>query len=312
MLPEGLVKAAPGACLSISDGGLSMKQKIWVPYLYLAPVLVLFGVFFIFPFFYSIFISFHDWNILTGNKIFIGFENYRRLFSARVFGISVFNTFLYVLVQMPFSVTLGFLYAVLIEKSQKCAPIFRLFFFMPVVISISAASLSFLTIFNTMHGPLNRIIEFFGIEGPNWLNSVKFALPAIMMIGVWQSFGYNVILYMSGLKQIDKQLYEAADLDGASAWKKVTSITLPMLSPVTFFVVVITTLFSFQVFATVQILTGGGPNNASTVWVFYIWREAFRYFETGTASSAASILFIFMLAVTFLMVRHFQKRVFYK
>lgn len=289
-----------------------MKQNLWVPYLYLAPVLLLFGIFFIFPFFYSIFISFHDWNILTDRKIFIGLENYRRLFSARVFGISVANTFLYVLVQMPFSVALGFLYAVLIEKSEKYAVIFRLFFFMPVVISISAASLSFLTIFNTMHGPLNRIIEFFGIDGPNWLNSVRHALPAVMIIGVWQSFGYNVILYMSGLKQIDRQLYEAADLDGASAFKKVTSITLPMLSPVTFFVVVITTLFSFQVFATVQILTGGGPNNASTVWVFYIWREAFRYFETGTASSAASILFIFMLSVTFVMVRHFQKTVFYK
>ncbi len=289
-----------------------MKHKLWEPYAYLFPAIALFMVFFIFPFFYSLFISFHDWNILTGAKVFIGMENYRRLFDAKVFGISIRNTLLYVMVQMPVSVVLGFLYAVLIEKTTYAKAFYRLSFFMPVVISVSAASLSFLTIFNSMHGPLNKVIELFGLSGPNWLNSPKSALPAIMIIGVWQSFGYNVVLYMSGLKQIDDQLYEAADLDGASAWRKAVSITIPMLSPITFFVIVITTLFSFQVFATVQILTGGGPNNASSVWVFYIWREAFRYFETGTASSAATFLFIFMLSATFIMVRYFQKTVFYK
>lgn len=133
-----------------------------------------------------------------------------------------------------------------------------------------------------------------------------------MIIGVWQSFGYNVILYMSGLKQINKQLYEAAELDGAGVFQKLRKITLPALSPVTFFVVVITTLFSFRVFATVQILIKGGPGNASSVWVYYIWREAFRYFETGTASTAASLLFLCMLIITFIMVRFVQKKVFYQ
>lgn len=303
MVPAGIFQPERKSC---------MKHRLWEPYAYLAPVIVLFLIFFIFPFFYSMFISFQNWNILTGNKVFIGIENYRRLFSARIFGISVKNTLLYVMVQMPVSVLLGFLYAALIEKTTKMKTYYRLLFFMPVVISVSAASLSFLTIFNTMHGPLNKMIELFGLQGPNWLNSSTTALPAIMIIGIWQSFGYNVVLYMAGLQQIDSQLYEAAELDGASVLRKTVSITIPMLSPVTFFVVVITTLFSFQVFATVQILTGGGPNNASTVWVFYIWREAFRYFETGTASSAATLLFIFMLSATFIMVRYFQKTVFYK
>ncbi|ADK79776.1 carbohydrate ABC transporter permease [Sediminispirochaeta smaragdinae] len=289
-----------------------MTYKRWEPYAYIAPVLVLFAVFFIFPFFYSLFISFNDWNILTGDKTFVGLKNYRTLFASKIFGLSIRNTLLYVFTQMPCSVILGFLYAVLIEKSGRAKVVYRLLFFIPVVISVSAASLSFLTIFNTMHGPLNAFLKLFGITGPNWLNSPKSALPAIIIIGVWQSFGYNVILYMSGLKQIDGQLYEAADLDGASALRKTISITLPLLSPVSFFVIVITTLSSFQVFATVQILTNGGPNNASTVWVFYIWREAFRYFETSTASSAATLLFVFMLAATFVLVRHFQKTVFYK
>ncbi len=286
------------------------SQKL--PYLYFFPVLILFSVFFIYPFFYSIYVSFTDWNLLTGQKTFVGLDNYRALFGDSIFWKALRNTLKYVVVQMPVSVVLGFIYAMLIENTGRSRSFYRLIFFIPVVLSIAASSLSFLTMFNTLHGPINQFIGLFGINGPNWFNSPRSALPAIMIIGVWQSFGYNVILYMSGLKQIDKQLYEAADLDGASIFQKLFKITIPSLSPVSFFVVVITTLFSFQVFATVQILTQGGPTNASNVWVYYIWREAFRFFETGRASAAASILFFFMLVVTFIMVRFVQRRVFYQ
>lgn len=276
------------------------------------PVFILFCTFFIYPFFYSIYISFNSWNLVTGETTFIGLENYRRLFGDSAFFRSLGNTLRYISVQMPSSVILGLTFALLIEATKKARPIYRLISFIPVVISISAASLSFLTMFNTLHGPINEFLQLFGIPRINWLNSPKYSLRSIMIVGIWQSFGYNVILYMSGLKQIDKQLYESADLDGASMFQKLRKITLPALSPVTFFVVVITTLFSFQVFATVQIITRGGPSNSSSVWVYYIWREAFRFFETGVASAAAAILFFFMLAITLFMVTIVQKNVYYK
>ncbi len=289
-----------------------MVKSQRLPFLYFFPVLILFSIFFIYPFFYSIYISFNHWNLLTNETYFVGLQNYRMLFGDSVFWISIRNTIAYVMVQMPFSVVLGLLFAMLIESTGKSKVIYRLVFFIPVVLSIAASSLSFFTMFNTMHGPFNQFLRLFSLPEPNWLNSPDWSLRSIMIVGVWQSFGYNVILYMSGLKQINKQLYEAADLDGASVLQKLTKITLPSLSPVTFFVVIITTLFSFQVFATVQIMTGGGPSNSSSVWVFYIWREAFRYLETGTASAAASILFLTMLLITFFMVRFAQRKVFYQ
>jgi multiple sugar transport system permease protein len=133
-------------------------------------------------------------------------------------------------------------------------------------------------------------------------------LLAIAIVGVWMSFGYNVILYMTGLKQLDGEVKEAAAIDGADAWQGFRHITFPMLMPVHVFVWTITLLFSLQVFATVQIMTLGGPNNSSNVWVFFIWQEAFQFFNTGTASAAATLLFAIVLALTVIQVRWMQKR----
>jgi ABC-type sugar transport system permease subunit len=275
------------------------------------PAVGLFAVFFIYPFFFSVFISFNDWNLMTGATSWVGFANYRRLLTDPVFLRVLGNTFLYVAVQTPVSIFFGLVFALLIEGSGRMQTSYRVIFFIPVVISVSAASLSFFTMFNSIHGPINQILADIGIDGPNWLNQTRGAMAAILIVGVWQSFGYNVILFMSGLKQIDRRYYEAAAIDGAGPLRRIFAITIPLLSPVTLFVFVMTTLFSFQVFATVQILTGGGPNNATNVWVYYIWREAFRFFDTGVASAAATLLFLLMLSVTVLFVRLVQKHVFY-
>lgn len=283
-----------------------------VPYLYLVPAIGLFAVFFIYPFFFSVFISFNDWDLISGETRFVGLNNYARLFSDPVFLEVLGNTFLYVMAQTPLSIALGFLFALLIEKSGRMRGFYRVVFFVPVVISVSAASLSFFTMFNSLHGPINMVLADVGLYGPNWLNEPRSAMAAIIIVGVWQSFGYNVVLFMSGLKQIDPQLYEAASIDGAGPLRKVYNITIPMLSPVTLFVFVMTTLFSFQVFATVQILTNGGPSNGTSVWVYYVWREAFRFFDTGVASAAATLLFLLMLTVTVVFVRFMQGRVFYR
>lgn len=278
----------------------------------MAPAVIAFSVFFIFPFFYSVFISFNDWNLMTRETSFVGWANYAQLLADPIFTRVLGNTFLYVMIQTPLSIGMGLLFALLIDASGKMRPIYRVVFFIPVVISVSAASLSFLTMFNSLHGPVNTFLSDMGIDGPNWLNETMGAMALIVIIGVWQSFGYNVILFMSGLKQIDRQLYEAASIDGAGTMKKIAIITIPLLSPVTLFVFVMTTLFSFQVFATVQILTNGGPNNATNVWVYYVWREAFRFFDTGIASAAATLLFLFMLIVTTIFIQLVQRHIFYR
>ncbi|MFW5797710.1 MAG: carbohydrate ABC transporter permease [Spirochaetota bacterium] len=283
-----------------------------VPYLYLVPAVGLFAIFFIYPFFYSVFISFNEWNLISGETRFVGLANYERLFSDPVFRKTLSNTYFYVVLQTPLSILLGFFFALLIESTGRARPFFRMLYFIPVVISVSAASLSFYTMFNSLHGPINTFLADIGVRGPNWLNAPRSAMTAIIIVGVWQSFGYNVILFMSGLKQIDRQLYEAASIDGAGPFLKTVRITIPLLSPVTLFVFVMTTLFSFQVFATVQILTNGGPSNATGVWVYYVWREAFRFFDTGVASAAATLLFLFMLLVTVVFVQLVQRFVFYR
>lgn len=291
----------------------SVKKPVTpVPYLYLVPAVGLFSVFFIYPFFFSVFISFNEWDLISGETRFVGIANYVRLFADPVFWETLSNTYFYVLLQTPLSIVLGFFFALLIESTGRGRPFFRMLYFIPVVISVSAASLSFYTMFNSLHGPVNTFLADIGVSGPNWLNAPGSAMAAIIIVGVWQSFGYNVILFMSGLKQIDRQLYEAASIDGAGPLRKTVRITIPLLSPVTLFVFVMTTLFSFQVFATVQILTNGGPSNATGVWVYYIWREAFRFFDTGVASAAATLLFLFMLLVTVVFVQLVQRFVFYR
>ncbi len=289
-----------------------MVNRSKLPYLLLLPAMVLYGIFFVFPFFYSLMLSFNDWNLLTGQTTYVGMRNYEQLVNSKVFWASVRNTLLFVLVKTPFSMVLGLAYALLIEQTKKAKVVYRFIFFIPVVISVAAASLSFGLMYNQRNGLINQFLALVGISGPNWLNQPTTALIAIMILGVWQSFGYNVILYMAGIQQLDRELYEAADIDGTSSWTKLTRITIPLLSPVTFFVFVMTTLFSFQVFATVQILTMGGPSNATNVMVFFVWQEAFKFFNTGVASSAATVLFTMMLVLTVFMVRIVQQKVHYQ
>ncbi len=289
-----------------------MVNRSKIPYLLLIPTFSLYAVFFIFPFFFSLFISFNDWNLLTGQTTLTGMKNYEALLNNPKFFEAIRNTVVYTLITTPISIVLGLAYAILIEKTKFLKSVYRFIFFVPVVISVAASTLSFSLLYNSRQGLINAFLAVVGIQGPNWLNEPLPAFAAIMILGVWRSFGYNVILYMAGIQQLDQELYEAADIDGTSGWNKLTKITIPLLSPVTYFVFVMTTLFSFQVFGTVQILTMGGPNNATNVLVFFVWREAFKFFNTGAASSAATILFLIMLVATVFMVRIVQKNVHYQ
>ncbi|MCK0470129.1 carbohydrate ABC transporter permease [Halalkalibacter sp. APA_J-10(15)] len=291
---------------------VSKFKSLYVPYYFLFPALLLYAIFFVFPFFFSFVISFSDWNLLNGDMSFVGLSNYEGLFGDAVFWRSIIQTLYYVFVTVPFAVILGLVYAVLIEKAGKLRSFYRFLFFIPVVVSVAAASLSFSLIYSPQSGLLNQFLQMIGIDGVNWLANPNTALLSIMVIGVWQSFGYNVVLYIAGLKQLDQSLYEAAAVDGATPWYQFWRLTIPLLSPVHLFVTVMTMIYSFQVFALVQIITMGGPNHSTNVVVFYIWQEAFRFFNTGTASAAATLLFAVILVLTVIQLKLLVKYVHYQ
>src|SRR5262249_10254123 len=189
------------------------------------------------------------------------------------------NTVIYVVATTVLGTASGLGLALLIRSVPHAAVLHRLVFFLPVITSITVVTLVWMYLFNTYVGPLNVVLRWLGLPGPNWLNDPATALVAVILVGLWKGFGYNVVLFTSGLGAIDEQVYEAAALDGAARWSTFRHVTWPLLTPVTLFVVVMSVIASFQIFATVQIMTKGGPANATNVLVYRIWETAFRFFD---------------------------------
>lgn len=288
-----------------------VSKNSW-PYLFLSPALLIYGSFFVFPFVFSLYLSFMQWNLVSPNKEFVGIRNYVALFGDPVFWISLKNTVLYVLGTVPLSMIFGLAMAVLVEATGRFKEVYRFLFFIPVVASIAVVSIVWTLLFSPNNGWIGNVLEVFGLEGPNWLNDPKWAMWALIIVGVWKAMGYNMVLYIAGLKGIDRQLYEAAQIDGAGKWMQFRTITLPLLSPVTFFVMVVSIINSFQVFATIHIMTQGGPNNATNVLVYEVWQEAFQFFDIGKASALSMVLFLLVLVITVIQIRMTESRVHYQ
>ncbi|WP_102345132.1 carbohydrate ABC transporter permease [Bacillus sp. Marseille-P3661] len=290
---------------------LNLKKYIW-PYAMLSPTLVILAIFFVFPFFFSLYLSFMQWNLVSPTKEFVGFFNYSSLLTDDVFWMALKNTMLYVFGTVPLSMIIAIGLAVLIESTgRRIREIYRFLLFIPVVASIAVTSIVWMLLMNPDTGLINNYLSMIGLTGPNWLNDPKWALWSLMIVGVWKAVGYNMVLYIAGLKGIDTQLYEAAEIDGAGSWKKFISITLPQLSPVNMFVLVVSIINSFQVFATVHIMTSGGPNNATNVLIYQVWQEAFQFFDIGRASALSMILFIIVLVIAVIQIRLIDSKVHY-
>lgn len=288
------------------------QLKRAVPYWFLIPAFGLYAVFFVYPFFYSLFLSFHRWNLISPNKSYVGLDNYRSLLHDEVYWIALRNSGLYVLLTVPAAMLIGLLLALAVESMLHGKALYRLLFFLPVVTSIGIISIVWTLMYNPQLGAFNRLLAELGISGPNWLNEPSSALWALAIVGIWKSFGYNMVLYISGLKSIDKGLYEAASIDGAGRLRKFINVTIPLLSPVTFFIVIISVISSFQVFATIQVMTRGGPNNATNVLVYQIYQEAFQFFNIGVATASSVLLFIGVCMFTILQLKYGQRMVHYQ
>lgn len=288
------------------------RRWSWEPTLFVGPAMLLYLVFFVGPVLFSIYLSFADWNLVNPVTKLVGLQNYISVLKDPVFRISFRNTLVYVVGTVPVSAALGLGLAVLVEGLTRGKQFYRFLFFTPVVTSIAVVGVVWSLMFSQRNGLINLLLANLGIKGPNWLMEPGLAMVALIVVGIWKSFGYNMVLFIPGLKNIDKQVYEAAQVDGANGWQQFWHITLPLLSPVTFFVVTMSLINSFQVFASVQVMTKGGPNNATNMLAYHVWEEAFQFFDAGRASAAATLLFLLMAVLTLLQIRFGEKSVHYR
>ncbi len=281
-----------------------MKTNRLMPVLFLAPAFALYVVFFIVPVFYAGVLSFAQWNLINPRIEFVGLENYAGLFKDKVFWTSLRNTFIYALATVPVSMMIAMVLAAVVERSGKRSRVvFRTVLFMPVVASLAITALVWSMLMSPHDGHINLYLKLLGIIGPNWLNDPRWAMFALVLVGVWRGASYNLVLYIAGLKAIDTQLYEAARMDGAGPINQFLHISVPLLAPINLFVFVVSLIQSFQVFTTVNIMTQGGPNNATNVLVYQVYQEAFQFFDIGRSSAAAIVMFFIVLGISIVQIR---------
>ncbi len=284
------------------------RLKAWVnreqvsAWLYLMPAMVLLSVFFFYPTVRLFIDSFYEWDGM-GERFYLGFENYRMLFSDEEFWQTVWNSFVFIIGSVPTGMAVSLGLALLIQKYVLGRSFFRTVFFAPVVMSLVAVGLIFVWLLNYDYGVINLILQELGRHKVPWLNSEQYAMLSVIIMTIWKDAGYNMILFLSGLNTISESYYEAARIDGAGAWKTFWRVTWPLLMPTTFFILVVRIIFSFRTFEQIFVMTKGGPMGETTVFVYYIYEKAFKYFEIGYASAAAILLLIIVLALTFVQFR---------
>lgn len=271
--------------------------------LFLGPSLIVITVFFFLPVIAAFLMSFTDFDIYSLGNLsylrFVGFKNYTKLLGEPLFWTALKNTFYFVIVGGPLSVATSLGAAVLLNsKFIKYKSVFRLVYFLPVVTTLVAVAIVWRFIYHPRFGMLNYVLSLIGIGQVDWLGSPTFSMPAIILLAVWKNFGYNMIIFIAGLQNIPEDLYEAASIEGASAWQKFKSITVPMLAPTTLFISVITMIGYFQLFAEPYVMTQGGPLNSTMSIVLYMYQEGFRWWSIGYSTAIAFMLFVIILIGT--------------
>ena len=279
-------------------------------YAFLLPSFVGLLIFLIIPIIAVAVLSFFNWGLIA-QPTFIGLGNYSKLFGSSSFWHSLLVTFYYILLNIPMQTVFALLLALLLNQKLPGRGIFRTLFVVPWMATAVAMGIVWQWIFDPQYGSLNSFLSLFHITGPAWLSSPGWALPAIAAVNIWQYTGYNMLFFLAGLQGIPPDFYEASSLDGAGPVRKFFTITLPLLTPTLFFVLVTDIIGSAQVFDTVYVMTQGGPGNATSVLNFTIFQQAFVFFHAGYASALSMVLFAILLIITLLQVLFFRNRTIY-
>lgn len=283
-------------------------------FLYLLPALIFIGIFTIYPIFKSIDMSFYtDFNLFTGEIRARGVDNYTALLNDEDFYAAIKNTAIYVIGVVPLSIIISLFVAVLLNSIEKLQSVFRSVYFLPFVTSTVAISVVWSWLYHSRYGLINYFLGWFGIEAINWLNNPDYAMPALIIMAIWKGLGFNILLLLVGLSNIDQSLYSAAKVDGAGPWSRFINITVPLLRPTLFLLSVIGTINAFKVFDEVFALFSGrpGPAGSATTIVYYLFTKFYQQFDYGVAAASGIVLFLIVLVITLVQYmgnQYFEKR----
>ncbi|MBH0230817.1 sugar ABC transporter permease [Halobacillus yeomjeoni] len=293
-----------------------LRKTDWTGYAFLAPALLILSLFVMYPIVWAFIASFKTINPMEMRQTglfnipgeFVGLNQYIEVFKNDLFIKSLWNTAYYGIVYIPITLVSSALLAIFVNRQLKGINFFRTVLFIPYIISIVSASLIFLFIFNSDQGLVNALLYKFGIDGPNWFSNSLLAMPVIAIMSAWKKIGYFMLIYLAGLQNIPHSLYESADIDGATPFKKFWYITWPLLGRITLVVSVLLMIDTLKVFQEIYVMTGGGPGDSTTTVPFLIYNEAFQFFRIGTASAMSYILFLIIIVITVWQKRAVDKK----
>lgn len=286
--------AAPDPALALARK--HERQQMLKGFAFISPWILGFLIFTLIPVGLSLYYSFCDYSLLQ-EPVWVGLDNYRELFADPVFWRSLWNTGYYALFALPGGMLVSVGLALLLNQNIRGQALYRTIIFLPSLVPVVASSMLWLWLFNAKLGLLNGLLLKIGIEGPGWLSDPSWAMPSLILMSMW-GVGHAMVIYLAGLQDVPRELYEAADIDGANGWGRLWNVTLPMISPVIFFNLIMGIIGSLQVFATAYIMTGGGPARATYFYTMYLYDNAFNYLRMGYASSMAWIQLLIVLMLT--------------
>ncbi len=281
-----------------------------IAYLFLSPWLFGFLIFLAGPMLASLYFSLTEYNVIATPK-WIGLGNFQRMLGDDLFYQALSVTARYTLFSVPLGIVTALGIALLLNQPIVGRDLFRLVFYLPSIISGVAVAVVFAWLFNFRFGVLNYLLSWVGVSGPNWLGHPRWSLSAFVLMSLWGA-GNNVVIFLAALQGVPKALYEAAELDGAGDWQRFWNVTLPLISPAILFVTITGIIYSFQTFTQAYILTQGGPANSTLFYLYYLYKNAFGWFEMGYASALAWVLFLIIIACTVLMLRTSARWVYYE
>lgn len=281
--------------------------KKYIPYLFLLPAFVLLAVFFFIPFIDTILLSFKDFSTDIYNPDFVGFCNYIQLFKSKEFYITLTNTFLFLIMVVPILAIFPLIVAIFINQKIKGVNIYKVLIYLPVIISIVVVAIAFKWLY-AQQGILNYLVELLGLSPIGWLTDTKFALLSVAIVTIYKGIGYYMMIYLSALIGVPKDLYEAADIDGASEIKKHLTVTIPQIMPTIALVVIISSISALKVFTEIYVMTKGGPLNSTKTIVYYIYERAFENLDLSMASAASVVLLLVILAFSIINITCFENK----
>jgi multiple sugar transport system permease protein/sn-glycerol 3-phosphate transport system permease protein len=292
-----------------------MASKEWVIFLlFVAPNLFFLMLFTYWPLWENIRLSVQKTDLLafTGTNEFVGLENFEYIFGNRTFRLVLRNTLVFLVASVSLTMLTGLLISLLLNQKLKARTAVRAIVFAPTLLSGAAIGIVWAYIFDPRYGLLAQVLDWFWISSPHWLDRPEWSLWAIIIVYVWKNLGFAAVIFLAGLQAIPQDLYDAAKIDGANAWWRFKSVTLPMLSPISFFLFITSILATFQAFDIIQVMTEGGPASGSTTLVYYVYEQGFGDRQNfGRSAAAAIVLFIAMLIVTIVQLRFTEKKVHY-